>query len=745
MSEDFAAVLGGFRPGSRLAGYLLEEQIGHGGMAVVFRALDERLSRQVALKILAPAVAAEEAFRQRFIRESRAAAAVDDPHIIPVFEAGEAGEAGEVLFIAMRLVRGGDITTLIRREGPLTPRRAAAIISPIASCLDAAHEAGLVHRDVKPANILLDIRPGRPDHVYLSDFGLSKAALGLSAITATGQFLGTPDYMAPEQITGKAVDGKADQYALAATAFELLSGAPPFRNDEPMAVIYAHAADPPPALTGWRPDLPTAVDGVFRRALAKVPGERYGSCREFADALRQALGVGGYDARTELRPETPAPHPPTAAVPIVASIPADPVPAGPPTEAGWPTPRPTPPRTPQTPPPTPVLPWPVGQDGSYPAAQPRRAGGRIAGIAAALLIVSAGVGAALYLIKPTSGTLIHRHHHSGGGRTTPVDWSHPSERPLLVLGHSGKTNDVEGIAFSPDGKTLAIATASVTYLVDVASGHQAGSPLSDPDGAEVRAVASNPDGRAVATGDEAGRVYLWDPAGGQSTPEATLSDPASARVSALAFSPDGSTLAGGDTGGNIYLWHVTGTSATGPFAHLADPARAGIQGIAFSRDGKLMAAGAANGDTYVWPAGSSGEPVATLTDPSGTGVQAVTFSPNGKTIAAGDQNGTTYLWSADTTGQSADPQATLPDPGSTSGYGVVAVAFSPDGATIAASGFTGQTYLWSYASRTVIASLTSPDAAGRPVQAAEFSPGGTQLATGDASGGTYLWTASSGQ
>src|SRR6266705_5069028 len=140
MSEDFAAVVGGFRPGSRLAGYLLEEQIGHGGMAVVFRALDERLSRQVALKILAPAVAAEEAFRQRFIRESRAAAAVDDPHIIPVFEAGE---ARGVLFIAMRYVRGGDVRSLLDRLGRLPPGQVVEIISPVATALDAAHDAGL--------------------------------------------------------------------------------------------------------------------------------------------------------------------------------------------------------------------------------------------------------------------------------------------------------------------------------------------------------------------------------------------------------------------------------------------------------------------------------------------------------------------------------------------------------------------------------------------------------------------------
>ena len=158
--------------GSRIAGYLLEEEIGAGGMAVVFRARDERLDRLVALKVLAPGPAANEEFRRRFLRESRAAAAVDDPHIIPVYEAGR---AGGVLFIAMRYVSGGDARGLLRREGPLAPGRVAAVISPVASALDAAHAAELVHRDVKPGNMLIDARPGRPDHVYLSDFGLARA------------------------------------------------------------------------------------------------------------------------------------------------------------------------------------------------------------------------------------------------------------------------------------------------------------------------------------------------------------------------------------------------------------------------------------------------------------------------------------------------------------------------------------------------------------------------------------------
>ena len=263
-------------------------------MAVIFRARDGRLGRVVALKILAPALAADEAFRRRFIRESQAAAAVDDPHIIPVFEAGE---AGGVLFLAMRYVPGGDARTLVRREGALPPGRAAAIVSPVALALDSAHAAGLVHRDVKPSNMLMDVRPGRPDHVYLSDFGLSKAALAATGLTGTGQFLGTLEYTAPEQIQGRPVDGRADQYALACSAFELLAGGPPFRREEAAALMFAHLSEPPPALSARRPDLPRRADAVLATAMAKDPAARYASCREFADALRTALGAGPLRAR----------------------------------------------------------------------------------------------------------------------------------------------------------------------------------------------------------------------------------------------------------------------------------------------------------------------------------------------------------------------------------------------------------------------------------------------------------------
>ena len=301
--ED-GGVLAGFAAGSRVARYLLEEQVGAGGQAVVFRARDERLRRLVALKVLGAGLAADEEFRRRFIRESRAAAAVEDPHIIPVHEAGE---ASGVLFIAMRYVPGGDVRTLLRRAGPLPPSQAAAIISPVASALDSAHAAGLVHRDVKPANMLLDVRPGRPDHVYLSDFGLSKGVLSLG-LTGSGHFLGTPGYSAPEQIQGRPVDGRADQYALACTAFELLCGAAVFPRDEVLAVMYAHLSEPPPRLTARRPGTPAAADAVFTRTLAKEPADRYASCREFADALRGAFGLPPYHAAQETGPQLD--HPP---------------------------------------------------------------------------------------------------------------------------------------------------------------------------------------------------------------------------------------------------------------------------------------------------------------------------------------------------------------------------------------------------------------------------------------------------
>ena len=321
--SDETPDFGGFGVGSRLAGYRLDEQIGRGGMAVVYRAYDIRLERPVAIKVLSPELARDEAFRQRFIRESRTAAAVDHPNIIPIFEAGE---ANGVLFIAMRFVHGPNVQELVDAEGPLSAARACHIITQVAAGLEAAHSHGLVHRDVKPGNMLLDMAGGGdyPGHTYLSDFGLSKRALSVSALTSTGQFLGTLDYVAPEQIEARAVTGRADEYALACSAFTMLTAHPPFVRDESVAVMWAQISAPPPALTSRRPDLPAAVDEVMAKALAKVPTERYGTCPEFAAALRRACGL---ESGPGLVPEPAADFPDVPlreSTQVVSALPADP-------------------------------------------------------------------------------------------------------------------------------------------------------------------------------------------------------------------------------------------------------------------------------------------------------------------------------------------------------------------------------------------------------------------------------------
>jgi serine/threonine protein kinase len=428
LSDNFVPYLAGFRPGKVLAGYRLEALVGAGGMAVVFRARDERLDRPVALKILEPSRAEDPEFRQRFIAESRAAAKVDDPHIIPVYEADE---ADGVLFIAMRFVHGGDLRSLLDREGALSAERATAFISPVASALDAAHAAGLVHRDVKPANILVDTRPARPDEVYLSDFGIAKSAVAAEPLTAPGIMMGTPDYSPPEQIDGLDLDGRADQYALACVAYQLLTGMAPFKRDEILAVIAAHLYTPPPSLRARRRDLPGAADKVLTKAMAKAPDQRYESCGDFAEELREALGVAPYRPRfaTALAspplaaPVTPRPATLSGSAGAPAMSPeGDTAPFSMPTvtDVRVPVPAVAPPaapeavETPEPPeePPDPPEPWPsAGRPGlpglpQLPRMSPRRrrkALGTVK-VGVPLAVLAAGVALILVAVTMRSGT-----------------------------------------------------------------------------------------------------------------------------------------------------------------------------------------------------------------------------------------------------------------------------------------------------------------------------------------------------
>jgi tRNA A-37 threonylcarbamoyl transferase component Bud32/streptogramin lyase len=284
------------RIGSELAGYRIEGVLGRGGMSVVYLARHQRLDRRVALKVLAPDLAEDQRFRERFIRESRIAAGIEHPNIIPVYEAGE---ADGVLYIAMRYVRGTDLKSLVRTEGKLAPARAMAILAQVGSALDAAHADHLIHRDVKPANIL--IAPGTersPEHVYLSDFGLTKRSSSDSGITATGQFVGTLDYAAPEQFEGKPLGPRTDTYSLGCVLYEVLTGEVPFRRDQDAAMMFAHLLSPPPTVTQANPDLPPGIDPVVARAMAKKPEDRYPTAGELVADARSALGVASGEFAT---------------------------------------------------------------------------------------------------------------------------------------------------------------------------------------------------------------------------------------------------------------------------------------------------------------------------------------------------------------------------------------------------------------------------------------------------------------
>jgi DNA-binding beta-propeller fold protein YncE/predicted Ser/Thr protein kinase len=269
-------------PGSRLAGYRIEERVGRGGMGVVYRATQLGLNRPVALKLIAAELADDERFRQRFKRESELAASIDHPNVIPIYEAGE-GEGR--LFIAMRYVEGTDLRTALAYHSHLAPKRATVIVAQLAAALDAAHRRGLVHRDIKPANALVD----RDEHVYLTDFGLTKRTGSESALTETGQFVGTIDYVAPEQIEGKGADARADIYALGCVFFHLITGQVPFPRDDDVARLYAHLQEPPPRPSQFREGIPPSLDGVTARAMTKDPAERYPSAGDFARAAQAAL------------------------------------------------------------------------------------------------------------------------------------------------------------------------------------------------------------------------------------------------------------------------------------------------------------------------------------------------------------------------------------------------------------------------------------------------------------------------
>src|SRR3984957_209935 len=570
----------GFAAGAVRAGYRGESRIGVGGMAMVFRARDESLGRTVALKILAPALTDDAAFRERFIRESRAATVVDHPHIIPVYGAGE---FGGVLYIAMRYVAGGDLRALLKREGPLPPSRAAFLLSPLASALDAGHAAGLVHRDVKPANILIDTSPGRPDHLYLSDFGLAKGNAS-TGLTGTGHFLGTVEYCAPEQISGKPARPQTDQYALGCVAYTMFTGTVPFRRDEVTAVLWAHMSEPPPLVTALRPDLPPAVDPVLARAMAKDPEERYPSCTEFAEAVRAALGVDAYTTPSSVSSAAVAALPPPRSGEL-----ADPASAV--------TPVPVPPSPLSVPPSRLSVPL-AGPDPEPPPRQedvPRS-------LAHGLTQSSSSLGFA-----DTTGRTIAQRGGSPAPETSPA-----RRRRRGVLA----------------------ATAIVVVAGGVAAAVLA---LSLPGGPPAKVVSSPPPSTASSPAGSAATAGQAPTAATSRSALAALAEPGRATPTGVAFESDG-TLVTVDAAG-AYSWDIA-TSEPTPTDF--DSAQAFTAKEALVSAAGSMTPGSPRNVVLVW--GTNNELTAQLSAPNGTVANAWALSPDGTEAAIADSDGNTYVW-----------------------------------------------------------------------------------------------------
>jgi len=274
-------------PGSEFAGCRIDGVLGTGGMGIIYRATELRLGRPVALKLIAAGGASDPALRERFERECRLAAALDHPHVVPIFHAGS--ERG-ALYLTMRYIEGTDLRSLLAEQHRLEPIRAVHIVAHVAAALTEAHRHGLVHRDVKPANVLISTREGR-EHAFLTDFGITMERVGSESLTKTGFAVGTADYIAPEQARGVDVDSRADIYALGCVLYRALTGAVLYDKDSDVEKMWAHIHEPPPALLAVRPELPPSLGDAVERALAKAPADRQQTAAELAREMLAALAA----------------------------------------------------------------------------------------------------------------------------------------------------------------------------------------------------------------------------------------------------------------------------------------------------------------------------------------------------------------------------------------------------------------------------------------------------------------------
>ena len=486
--------------GRQIGGYRIESVIGRGGMGIVYLADQVRLERKVALKVISPELAHDVGFRSRFERESRVAASIDHPNVVPVYEAGE---LDGLLYLAMRYVPGTDLKAAV--SAPLDPRRAADIVGQIGGALDAAHARGLVHRDVKPGNILLEPTGGGGERAYLSDFGLTKRLSSASGITETGFVVGTLDYIAPEQVQGAAIDARTDVYALACVLFHALTGRVPYERENDMAKMYAHANHEAPSVLEAAPHLPHAVEDVIKRGMAKDPAGRYASAGDLGRAAQAA--VEGHAATLIERSVATGPAAPGQST-LAVTPPPPAAPSGPPTAETQPLPSqaPPPPRMPVPPPhahaPPPMAPLPASASRSQtPLIAALVALVALAGVAVALLATGTIGGGDDEADKPVAGTVERETETTTVERKTerPRDTDTEPDTPTRESGSP------------PTFEPFTSEEASFKTVMPTGEGWSEPDVTSMSGGAIIRTTVTGPDGHEVIIDHTPNEAATFEP------------------------------------------------------------------------------------------------------------------------------------------------------------------------------------------------------------------------------------------
>lgn len=698
--------------------YEIKEQLGHGGMATVYRAHDPRFNRDVAVKILPRELMLDPQFRTRFDREAQTIAALEHPAIVPVHDYGE--EAGQP-YLVMRLMRGGSLAERLA-DGPLPIRDVSKILDRIGSALDSAHEAGIIHRDLKPGNILFD----HYGEAYLADFGIARLANSTTTLTGSG-LVGTPAYMSPEQIEGKVLDGRTDIYALGIIVFEMLTGKRPFQADTPAMLLVKQMTEPMPRVLDVKPDLPPGCEDVITRATAKQANARYEKASQLAETLSSALRHEG---------QTPANRatvqPPSAV--LVDSEPASSKLAQPNTmSAKRPFPR-----------------WLWGIVGLV-----------LLGVLGVFILSQIRNAPEEDADEPSqtavAGTITLEGDAGEPAQTAVTSTITPENVHELVKQNQFGRGSIETAVLSPDAQLLAVGGSAGLWIYDAHTlelrqqlqGHTA----------LVSALAWSPDSQQLASGSWDQTLRLWNVETGEQIGEISHRD----QIIALAWSPDGTTLASATWGSQILLWDAITTNSLGELSGH----RESVTHLAFSPDGNLLAS-ASPDSVRLWQVEQQQEVTLLIDNPNEWG--NLHWSTNGAYLLLTSlQDSTMQVWNA-----AGAEQFVLTG----MEYGVYDAVWSPDNTQLITSSGDGTIRLWDGLVGRQLRQLptfdTVPirmmwladsnellmvldngvlmvvDTDGRQISArstahtavsgtVEFSPDGSYLATGHRDGSIYIW------